>query len=304
MRMWKCISNRLFLGERNYLSFVALIVFFLFFITGGCTWNIPLVPRIMPGNDWPKKRIMITRATCLTSIDPNELTESLAKALKGSGYFNVCTGQTDQGPVLLNPGESIDSELIKEARERGINALIFETLNPVEKRATASGIWPLRKKVLSYRVSMIVNILDVESETVILSKEIAENTNYKLKETEKSDDSVLKKRAVKECIPEILDRATREISISLNRREWRGRIISAENKMLVINAGRDAELRPGVILKVYKEGKPLTCFDGKTYCLPGQKVGEIKIVELRSRQAFAEPLEGEGFHSGQIVKPD
>jgi len=36
--------------------------------------------------------------------------------------------------------------------------------------------------------------------------------------------------------------------------------------------------------------------------LPGQKVGEIRIVSLKTRHALTEPVEGDGFQAGQIVR--
>jgi len=43
-------------------------------------------------------------------------------------------------------------------------------------------------------------------------------------------------------------------------------------------------------------------FTGQTYALPGQKVGELRIVSLKARRALTEPVEGDGFQAGQIVK--
>jgi len=36
--------------------------------------------------------------------------------------------------------------------------------------------------------------------------------------------------------------------------------------------------------------------------LPGQKLGEIKIVTLKTRRSLAEPVEGDGFKVGQIIR--
>jgi hypothetical protein len=36
--------------------------------------------------------------------------------------------------------------------------------------------------------------------------------------------------------------------------------------------------------------------------LPDQKVGEIRIVSLKTRRAFTKPFNGDGFEVGQIVR--
>jgi len=48
--------------------------------------------------------------------------------------------------------------------------------------------------------------------------------------------------------------------------------------------------------------KCITASTGQTYALPGQKVGEIKIVTLKTRHSLAEPVKGDGFKVGQIVR--
>ena len=79
------------------------------------------------------------------------------------------------------------------------------------------------------------------------------------------------------------------------------RIVSLDEGKIMINAGRDAGLRPGVVFEVFCADECVTAFTGQTYTLPSQKVGEIRIVSLKTRRALTEPVNGEGFEVGQIV---
>ena len=118
----------------------------------------------------------------------------------------------------------------------------------------------------------------------------------------KSGNTETKKMTLKECLPDILKEAANAASLSLNQKVWTGRIVSIDTKEIIINTGSDVELRPGVVLEVFCEGKYITSFKEQTYQLPGQKVGEIKIVSLKARHSLTEPIDGDGFKAGQIVK--
>jgi hypothetical protein len=275
-----------------------------------CGMRSLLPSQLVPDNDWPKKRVMVMPATDLTGMAFHEsidtIHEELNKSLQKTGCFNLCPHDKTKKCHSFTPGESLDPELLREAKERGMNAIIFETINPIELNPGKSGIWPFRKKAWSCTVSMNIDIVDVTSETILLSKEIADNITLSseetTEETEKGGNTETKKRALKECLPDILKEAANTASLSLNQKVWTGRIVSIDTKEIIINAGSDVGLRPGVVLEVFRKGEYITSFNKQTYQLPGPKAGEIKIVSLKTRHSLAEPIDGDGFKVGQIVR--
>jgi len=98
---------------------------------------------------------------------------------------------------------------------------------------------------------MDIDILDINSETILLSKEIADNLTLSseetTEETEKGGDTETKKKALKECLPDILKEAANAASLSLNQKPWTGRIVSIDTKEIIINAGSYVGLRPARI---------------------------------------------------------
>ena len=279
-------------------------------LLAGCGMRALLTSQLLPDNDWPKKRVMVMPATDLTGIALHEsidtIGEELTKILRKIGSFNLGRHNKTKKSYSFTPGESIDPELLREAKERGINAIIFETINPIELNPGKSGMWPFRKKAWRCTVSMDIDILDVNSETILLSKEIADNITLSsektTEETEKGGNTETKKKALKECLPDLLKEAANSASLSLNQKVWTGRIVSIDTKEIIINAGSDAGLRPGVVLEVFSKGEHITSFNKQTYQLPGPKAGEIKIVSLKTRHSLAEPIDGDGFKVGQIVR--
>jgi len=295
--------------KRSYFLLTICALFSLSLLAG-CGMRALLTSQLLPDNDWPKKRVMVMPAADLTGIPLHEsidtIREELTKILQKTGYFNLCPHNKTKKYHSFTPGESIDPELLREAKERGMNAIIFETINPIELNPGKSGIWPFRKKAWSCTVSMDIDIVDVNSETILLSKEIADNITLSSEETteqtEKGGTTETKKKALKECLPDILKEAANAASLSLNQKFWTGRIVSIDTKEIIINAGSDVGLRPGVVLEVFSKGEYITSFNKQTYQLPGPKAGEIKIVSLKTMHSIAKPIDGDGFKVGQIVR--
>ena len=291
--------------KRFYIFLTAIIL-----LIAGCGMRTLFTSQSLTDNDWPKKRVMVMPATDLTGINLHEsidtISEELTKHLQKTGFFNLYPINKTKKFRPFTPGKSIDPELLQEAKERGINAIIFETLNPIELNPGKSGIWPFRKKAWRVTVSMDIDILDINSETILLSKEIADNTALSGEETTeeriKGGNTATKQKALKECLPHILKEAANAASISLNQKPWTGRIVAIHTKEIIINAGSDAGLRPGVVLEVFSKGEYITSFNNQTYQLPGPKAGKIKIVSIQQHHSFAEPIKEGDFKPGQIIR--
>jgi len=296
----------------NKRLYFLLTIFALFslLLLAGCGMKALLTSQLLTDNDWPKKRVMVMPATDLTGIALHEsidtIGEKLTKILRKVGSFNLCPHNKTKKSYSFTPGGSIDPELLREAKERGINAIIFETINPIELNPGKSGMWPFRKKAWRYTVSMDIDILDVNSETILLSKQIADNITLSseetTEETEKAVNTETKKKALKECLPDILKEAANGASLSLNNKVWTGRIVSIDKKEIIINAGSDVGLKAGVVLEVFSKGEYITSFNEQTYQLPGPKAGEIKIVSIQQHHSFTEPIKEGDFKPGQIIR--
>jgi hypothetical protein len=299
----------LLMKKRLYILLTTIVPFSILLLAG-CGGSASLGSRALPDNDWPKKRVMVMPASDLSGAGFNELigtvSEELAKILRKTGFFNVYHQDKTKKFPLFKPGEPADPGLMREAREMGMNAIIFETVNPIETNPVRGGIWPFRKKAGRLTVSINIDILDVNRETVLLSREIAEDLTVSDEEAkvqkQESTDVETKKRALKECLPDIVKKAARVASLSLNQEVWSCRIVSADKEGIIINAGHDAGLRPGIVFEVFAQGESISSCKGQTHRLPGPKVGEIKISSIEPRHSSAQPINGTGFKTGQIVR--
>jgi hypothetical protein len=284
-----------------YLSIILL--------AAGCATSRSLVYKLLPDNDWPKKKIMVMNANDLSGIDSNNTTdlvsEELTDILEEMGSFNVFRHNSEK-PIFFKSGKPIDSELIIEASEMGMHAIVFETINPIERIPAKSGFWPFRRKAQKYIVSMNIDLVDVNKGTILLSKEITEDIILPDEEfdedTEKSLDKETKREAFEECLPGILEKSAIIISHTLNSEIWTGKIVSVDRAGITINAGQDVGLRPGVVFEVFGQGECITSYNGQNYYLPGPKVGEIKIINIESHYSHTKPVQGNSFEPGQIIR--
>jgi hypothetical protein len=310
-KKWECvIKKKDFLMKKKSYFLTTICALFSFLLFASCGMRALLTSQQFTDNDWPRKRVMVMPATDRTGIDFHEsrdtIREELTKILQKTGCFNLYSHNKAKPFQSFTPEESIDPEILREAKERGMNAIIFETINPIELNPGKSGIWPFRKKAWSCTVSMNIDIVDVNSETMLLSKEIADNitlsSEENTEETENGSNAETKKRALKKRLPNILKEAAKAASLSLNQEVWTGRIVSIDTKEIIINAGSDVGLRQGVVLEVFRKGECITSFQKQIYQLPGPKAGEIKIISMKTGHSLAEPIDGDGLKVGQIVR--
>jgi len=295
--------------RRFYILLSTIFLLLLVFLVG-CATGPSMFSRALSDNNWPKKRVMVMPVINLTGLTSDELvdvvSEEVSTILRESGLFVVYQYNKTEQSYSFQVGKPVDPELVRVSQERGINALIFETVNPIEVDLVRKGIWPFRRRAQRFTVSVNIDIVDVNTRTVILGEDLAKDITFSGEEirTEKEETPYAekKRKALKECLPEILKKAARSATRSLNQQAWTGRIVSLDQQGIMVNAGRDVGLRPGVVLEVFCTGESITSCTGQTYELPGVKVGEIKIVVLKTRHSFAEPIKGNSFKPGQIIR--
>lgn len=295
--------------RRFYILLSTIFLLLLVFLVG-CATGPSMFSRALSDNNWPKKRVMVMPVINLTGLTSDELvdvvSEEVSTILRESGLFIVYQYNKTTQSYSFQVGKPVDPELVRVSQERGINALIFETVNPIEVDLVRKGIWPFRRRAQRFTVSVNIDIVDVNTRTVILGEDLAKDITFSGEEIrtekEKTPYAEKKRKALKECLPEILKKAARSATRSLNQQAWTGRIVSLDQQGIMVNAGRDVGLRPGVVLEVFCTGESITSCTGQTYELPGVKVGEIKIVVLKTRHSFAEPVRGTDHQPGQIVR--
>ncbi|MFH1491686.1 MAG: hypothetical protein ABII06_22470 [Pseudomonadota bacterium] len=201
-------------------------------------------------------------------------------------------------------GIVIDPELAQMSEEMGMNVLVTGILSPFEITSKKTGIWPWRKLKREIEISMIMNVFDITNGTLFLSSIEKDKVKMDVDQSGEIegklelDDMVLNK-----AITGILNRHASAIRETLRDQPWTGRLMSAANNKIMINAGKDVGIRSGSVFEVFGEGESLRSASGQLLYLLGPKVGEVKITEVMERLSSAVPLSGEQFKPGHIIRP-
>lgn len=292
----------------NAMATLIVMLSVLALFISGCSTISSLIPSISDG-DWPKKRIMLMDLHNLSSLSLDESTDisdALAKGLSKTGFFNIYQAEDAEKYSIFELETKGNLDFLEQFSDMGMNAIIFTTLYPIEQTNVRTGIWPLRKKSKKFTAILNITIFDVYRKTVILNRDTMESHKIPFKDLRISNDSALatedKKRALRHCLRDMLKESVKAIYQALNDDIWEGKIISVDKETIEISAGRDAGLKKGTVFVVLENGQLITTYDGKTYPLPGEEVGKIRISELKQRTSLAVPLTKGNFKAGQIIR--
>ena len=215
----------------------------------------------------------------------------------------------DEKPFGLSMPENMKSPrfgivtpkgFIRKAEERGLNILITGVLNPVDVTTKRTGIWPFRSNTRFYKISMVVNLIDVSTGTVLFTR--LESKKVSGSEEDYADnEKEYMTELVKDRLPEILKKQVWAISDVLGGIPWIGKVLSSEGKTVTINGGRDIGIKEGYVFQVFSYGKWVTSMSGRPYPVRSQKVGKIEIVSVGEKKSVARPLSGGPFAIGQAI---
>ena len=200
-------------------------------------------------------------------------------------------------------GITIDPDLAKKAEELGMNVLITCVLNPFDVTTKRVGIWPFRKLKRKMHISFLVNAVDLINGTLFLTR--LETVTLKMPdidpEEQKVEDKISDKR-LKKILSGIIEEQASAIINGLRDQPWRGRVLSADGKTIIINAGKDAGLTPDSVFEVFGRGESILSASGRSLNLIGPKVGEIKTIKVMDSYSSAAPLTGGAFRAGQVIR--
>jgi len=190
--------------------------------------------------------------------------------------------------------------LIRKAEERGLNILITGVVNPVDLTMKRTGIWPFRKNTHFYKISVVVNLIDVSTGAVLFTR--LESKTFSGSEEEYTDnEKEFMAELIKDHLPEILKKQVSAVTDVLEGIPWIGKVLSAEDNTIRVNGGRDVGIKEGYVFQVFSYGKWIKSMSGRPYPIRSEKVGEIEIVSVGEHEAVARPLSGGPFTIGQVI---
>jgi hypothetical protein len=313
LKSWTTCDARKMRQDHHCLfpkAFLLLTAAFILFLAG-CATTKSVFERFRTEGDALTKKVMALPLMDVgglgerwTAEAQRDFYESLGRSPGISLHFQGA--EENPGPTSVTPveyGIITNLEMISKARAQGMNAVIAGALNPVEMTKKKAGIWPFRKKVVAYKVSMVVNVVDVFGGYLYLTSLESEEVNFPFEEDGFQDEARERQEALESLLPKIAKRQANAVLKELRERPWSGTILSAGESGVIISGGKDAGIVPGNVFTVYPGAEPILTKDGRTIYPRGQAIGNIRVEEVMSDRSRAVVSHGGPFVEGQLVKP-
>ena len=140
---------------------------------------------------------------------------------------------------------------------------------------------------------LILNRLYLEKRKTKLPWELEDEP-----ETDKQIDVKIRDKLLSRILEDQADLLLKQ----LKGHPWSGRVLSASHEQVIISAGEEVGISTGRIFNVFERGESIRSVNGETFFLLGEKVGEIKAVNIMKHYATAVPVTGADFEAGQIIQ--
>ena len=134
-----------------------------------------------------------------------------------------------------------------------------------------------------FEISMIVNVVDVTTGYLYLTKLDSEKISFPFREAKDQSEAGDVKKALADAVPEIIERQASVIADVLEESPWIGNIIRVSDKEIQIDAGKDIGAQPGQILTVFARSDSIKRRSGQAIDLRGRAVGTIRITDVMEK---------------------
>jgi hypothetical protein len=307
--------------RRQYFIAISFIILLLILIPfSGCTKTKSVFQKVLPesmtkkkrpSNPDLKKRVMVLPFIDLAGLGPEreakitgeflaELRKSRDLLLFGPPEGAVLPSKTKLCKLgIIKP----ENKLLKKAEDLGMNAIITGIVNPIQSANRKTGILFLSKSGKSYDISVVINVFDIMSKTLLLNNLESEEEWASLdKEAKNQDEKQIIDELLQKNMPSILERQASAVSKKLSNDPWTGKILAVEKNTIKITAGKDIGLRPDQHFIVFARGESISSEGGQSYNLLGDRIGEIKVTSIMEDQSLAVPVEQGPFSPGQVIR--
>ena len=288
-----------------------LYVLFSLLVLGmcGCGTTKNLVQKVTKSKPDLKKRVMVLPFIDQAGAGPEkaaQITLNFIELLRKSPdlllYQPPKNFSMPPGAKTPEFGIVTHTKLIETAEDLGMNVLITGVLNPIETHTKRAGIWPFRKSKINHEVSMVLNVVNVASGCLYVSRHESDEVVLAVDRVKGQDKKEITDQVLGKGIPRILKRQAEAVAKSLTQHPWTGKILAVDNNTIKISAGKDLGVYTGQLLTVFAKGESVQSRTGKSIGLLGKKIGKIKVTSVMQKQSLAEPVANSVFLPGQIIR--
>jgi hypothetical protein len=295
--------------KKSVLKTIGLVALSFLVFGTACSTTKSVVQKIKPEKPLLKKRVMV-----FSAVDHSGL--PIGKAAKVTTDLIDSLKDSDQLLIFPPPeGLSLDklekepqygiafdnAALAKMAKDRNMNAVLGVYLPPIQKTKEKRGVWPLRREIDIYKVSMVLTLLDATNGCLYLTEFYSEGFPSDSEEDQKVDEKKMFEQAFEAVSPDMLDQQASAVLKTLAQKPWTGRILEAKDDTLTINGGKDVGVFVNQEFRVYSQGESIQCITGRSVDMLGNMLGKIKVTSVGESTSSAVPVDKGPFSAGETI---
>jgi hypothetical protein len=307
--------------RRQYLIGISFVILLLLLIPfSGCTKTKSVFQKVLPesmtkkkksSNPELKKRVMVLPFVDLAGLGQareKKIMDDVLTVLSKSPDLLICEAPED---VNLPAKDKLctlgivkpENEFLEKAEDLGMNAIITGVVNPIQSAKKKSGVWFLSKSKKMYEISVVINVFDIMTKTLLINNLESEKELVSLdKIPNAQDEKQIMDELLQKHLSDILERQAEAVTKELSKDPWTGKILSVEKDTIKITAGKDIGLRPDQHFTVFARGESISSEGGQSYSLLGERIGEIRVTSIVEDHSLAVPVEKGPFLPGQIIR--
>lgn len=274
--------------------------------------DTPLVRKDQEGQ--VRKRIMVLPFIDDSDKRPAELTQDAREALlldlQKTGSFSIISFQDlklDLNKLKVDGQYKLD-QMAKTAQALGVSALVEGKLIDVRVQRSADNIGLVRNLTTTFEVVAQIRVVNTRSGKEVFNtiKTVSlEQSNVRVAERVEADRFIqnnpgLMRIMIKDAFLEF----TPQITSSLDRVAWEGRIAAINGDRIFLNVGRVSGLQVGDLLKVTEDGDDVYDPESGTHIgkVPGRLKGTLEVISYFGVDgAIAVIHSGSGFRENDRV---
>ena len=228
------------------------------------------------------------------------------KKLDSSLLFSFIDGKPEilaKSSRLLSTDHIDRQALIKSARKKGYQAIIWGVIHDIKIISKKVGIFGFRKEKDHIHILSEFSLFDCETHAKIWYEPIEEFFLFEtLFESIEKKKAIIDEVTINRVLFNLSKILAEKMSYDLKKEPWKGFIIDNVNNEYIVSAGTNSGFIKHMIFDVKGSMGKLNGIYGQKYDIPGSTIGRIQITEINDNTSEAIPLYGNNLENSLCIQ--
>lgn len=262
----------------------------------------------------PKQRLVVFDFWNLTPFQEGGLGKYAANELKREIFLSKKVLLPSEVTTTLTTSDFVDADkikvdqLVREGRRLGVQVLVIGRVTNVTFRQKGDEVGLFRSKESIAVADIELKVFDTQSgreiSAIARSGQASSNT-ANISADQDQESKAYRAELIKFALRDAVQSAVKDVSKSLDKMMWVGRVAKIIGTQVFLNSGRESGLIRGDILRVLTQGEDIHdpetgAFLGRT---DGQLKGTLEVVDFIGKDAAVGVIHSGGsVTEGDVVR--